>query len=323
MNVVDKDYVQYMAEGLSNLEAEWRRFKPADIEARRKALVRLGKLLHSVEDWFFHSNVVELIRLRAHTPAKRDVETDEVFVRRFVLKELKEEPAFSALPLEKRTGQWRRLYRRLRFPVYERGTREKSAGIASRETSTLSLNLAYPAFPSQQDTAHTLLAALENLEGKLDGSNANLNEVPPWLDCAVQKLIQGSPEGQQLFREKAKARGITVPTGANDAAGIQSFAQTVSGTKAKAVLVDVLREWVPLIVTLLYGANGSDLTPTWTRFFGPISPRLQLFPRASRKSRKTNSWSGTSAPCNLGCMPMASRRTTMNALFVLLVTVAT
>ena len=259
MNVVDKDYVQYMAEGLSNLEAEWRRFKPADIEARRKALVRLGKLLHSVEDWFFHSNVVELIRLRAHTPAKRDVETDEVFVRRFVLKELKEEPAFSALPLEKRTGQWRRLYRRLRFPVYERGTREKSAGIASRETSTLSLNLAYPAFPSQQDTAHTLLAALENLEGKLDGSNANLNEVPPWLDCAVQKLIQGSPEGQQLFREKAKARGITVPTGANDAAGIQSFAQTVSGTKAKAVLVDVLREWVPLIVTLLYESERQRL----------------------------------------------------------------
>jgi hypothetical protein len=269
MNVVDKDYVEYMAEGLSKLETEWRKFKPADIETRRKALVRLGKLLHSVEDWFFHSNVVELTHLRVHTPAKSDVETDEMFVRRFVLKELNEEPEFDSLPLEKRTGQWRRLYRRLRFPVYERSTREKSAGIASTETSTLSLNLAYPAFPSQQDTAHTLLGALENLEGKLAGSNSNLSQVPPWLDCAVQKFVQSSPNGRQLFREKATARGITVPTGINDAAGIQSFAQTLSGAKSKAVLVDVLREWVPLIVTLLYESerqrlNANVNTLLWT-----------------------------------------------------------
>lgn len=27
----------------------------------------MGKLLHGVEDWYFHSNVVELFRLRSHT----------------------------------------------------------------------------------------------------------------------------------------------------------------------------------------------------------------------------------------------------------------
>ena len=71
MNAVDNDYIQYLAERLTKLEAEWRRFKPADAEARRKALVRLGKILHGVEDWFFHSNVVELVRLRQFKPPAR------------------------------------------------------------------------------------------------------------------------------------------------------------------------------------------------------------------------------------------------------------
>jgi hypothetical protein len=255
MNVVDKDYVQYLAEGLTKLEAEWRRFKPADLEARRKALVRLGRILHGIEDWFFHSNVVELIRLRGFTPAQRDVETSEVFVQRFVRDELKKESGFATATHPERVGLQRRLYRRLRFPVYERGTRANSAGIASKKPSTLSLDLVYPAFPSQQDTTHTLLAALENLEGKLEGSNANLNEIPPWLDCVLQKFAQGSAEGQTLVQEKARARGMRLPTGPGDTASLA----TLTGPNARAVMVDVLREWLPLVITLLYESERQRL----------------------------------------------------------------
>jgi hypothetical protein len=251
MAVVDRDYIPYLAEGLSTLEAEWRRFKPADIEARRRALVRLGKILHGVEDWFFHSNVVELIRLRSHTPGKQDTETEEVFVQRFVRDALKAEPVFMGATREERIRMQRYLHRRLRFPVYERGTRENSAGIASRKPSTLSLDLAYPAFPSQQDTAHTLLGALENLEGKLHGAGGGPREMPPWLGCVLEAFVGGSPEGLALFREKAAVRGIAVPADSQDPARIAAFARTISGDRSRAVLVDVLREWIPLVVTLL------------------------------------------------------------------------
>ena len=249
MNAVDHHYIQYLSEGLSDLEQEWRDFKVGDIQARRKWLVRMGKLLHGVEDWYFHSNVVELIRVRGHRPVHGVAENTEDFLRRFVQETSEKDQEFMNVDkTEERVRLKRRLYRRLRFPQYDKGDRTNSGGKISKKMSTLSLNHVYPAFPSQQDTAHTLLHALENLERKPrhPSSPTGPPALPPWAPCVLRRLTaaEGS-DGQKLLEEKAKARGVTKEQ------VIAGLALGTGNEKAKAVIVDVLREWLPLVVTLL------------------------------------------------------------------------
>src|SRR6185295_18318948 len=95
MNIVDRDYVNYLAEQLSKLEAEFQKFKANDSLARRKWLVRMGKVLHGIEDWYFHSNVVELIHLRENK--RQPQETDEAYLQRFV-QEKSRDTSFNAGP---------------------------------------------------------------------------------------------------------------------------------------------------------------------------------------------------------------------------------
>ena len=263
MAVVDDYYLPYLVDELSKLEAEWRRFRPEDKAARRIALVRLGKVLHGVEDWYFHSNVAELNRLAAHRPAKESSETEEAFVRHFVRDALGSEPTYATASAELRTRFRRRLYRRLRFPVYDPGTREASGGRPSKKPSTLSLKLAYPAFPSQQDTAHTLLGALDNLEAKVHGGTRStddiLSNLPPGVGCALGKFIQLSDEGKALFRRMAEARGVPVPESFRDQSALQAFIAALDRRVMELIAVDVLREWVPLILTLLYKSERERL----------------------------------------------------------------
>jgi hypothetical protein len=251
MNAVDNHYIQYLSEGLADVENEWRRLRPDDVDGRRRLLVRTGKLLHGVEDWYFHSNVVELFRLRAHKPPKAAGESDEDFLKRFVREVAAQHPEFvNAQDGAEKLRLQRRLFRRLRFPAYDRGTRTQSAGILSKSRmSSLSLHHAYPAFPSQQDTAHTLLHALENLERQATPSNSSApSSIPPWAPCVLQKLAaaQGG-QGQHLVQQRARARGV------NPAVVAAALASSGSpqDDRVKAVIIDVLREWLPLVITLL------------------------------------------------------------------------
>lgn len=250
MNAVDEHYVQYLSEGLSDLEHEWRTIKAKDIEARHLWLIRMGKLLHGIEDWYFHSNVVELIRLRGHKPEQGTGESGEDFLKRFVLEVSGKDPEFMKADKTEQLRLQRRLYRRLRFPEYERGDKNNSGGKLSKtKMSRLSLNHAYPAFPSQQDTAHTLLHALDNLERKVrhPSSPTGSPTLAPWVPCVISKLIAAEGgDGQKLLEEKANARGV---------GRAQVIAALLSGgterDRATEVIVDVLREWLPLVVTLL------------------------------------------------------------------------
>jgi hypothetical protein len=250
MNAVDVHYVQYLSEELADVEHEWRKLEDADVGGRQQLLVRLGKLLHGIEDWFFHSNVVELIRLRGHTPAQGPGETSEDFLKRFVEELSKTDPEFKTIADRREIVRLkRRVYRRLRFPAYERGNKKNSGGILSKtRVSTLSLHLAYPAFPSQQDTAHTLLHAMENLERKLHGSGGPPT-LEPWMLCAAMKLLTSKdPGAQKLLDQKAAERGTTA------AAVMAARAPGVTGparATSNLVLFDIMREWLPLVVTLL------------------------------------------------------------------------
>ncbi len=220
MNAVDVHYVGYLADGLAAVETEWRALRPDDTTGRQRLLVRAGKLLHGVEDWFFHSNVVELLAVRGFRPEQGDGESDEDFLQRFVAHLARTRPEFvDASPAEKVRLQ-RVLHRRLRFPAYDAATRTQSGGrLSESRMSTPSLRHAYPAFPSSDDTSHTLLHALEHLEYKASGEPG---QFPSWL------------------LEWMRTRGIPVLPGV-----------TVLKPVVMAQVERELRDSMPLLLTLL------------------------------------------------------------------------
>lgn len=288
MNIVDHHYVQYLSEGLSDLEQEWRALQPDDAQARRKMLVRMGKLLHGIEDWYFHSNVVELIRVRGHKPTQGPTESSEEFLKRFVRQVSEQDPEFIAADRTERLRLSRRLYRRLRFPAYDRGTRIQSSGILSKNTmSTPSLHHAYPAFPSQQDTAHTLLHALENLEQKThpSGSRISLSKILeslPWVPCVLEKLVAATRgDGAKLLREKAKARGVSDDDLNRDPLDMLA---RLPRDKREAIVIDVLREWIPLVVTLLNESERQRLVANVDPLQWPVVGALPVRPEAGSPS---------------------------------------
>lgn len=249
MSSVDVHYVAYLAEGLAKLEDDWRTLKRDDKAGRQRLLVRMGKLLHGVEDWFFHSNVVELLELRSYRPKETET-TDEAILTGFVkhVATHREEYVAATDPAELRRLK-RKLYRRLRFPAYDSGTKTQSAGRLSKtRMSTPSLRHAYPAFPSSQDTAHTLLHALENLEHKAAGEPGKL---PTWITDVLNQ------------------RGLG--------------ALTPIGELAKPFLVarveNQLREWVPLVLTLLSEDERRRLVANVAPEHWPLSPGAPHPPR--------------------------------------------
>jgi hypothetical protein len=254
MNAVDTHDVAYLAEGLAALEEEWRGLKRDDQAGRQRLLVRMGKLLHGVEDWFFHSNVVELLELRSFRPAQLDGESDEEFLKRFVAAVAKHRPEFVDAEPTERLRLQRRLYRRLRFPAYDAGTKEQSAGrLSTTRASTPSLRHAYPAFPSSQDTAHTLLHALENLEHKAAGEPGKL---PAWVADVLA------------------AKGVTIP------GALGSLAQPL----VMAAVVHELREWVPLVLTLLNEDERQRLVADVAPEHWPLAQGATKPPRTGKKS---------------------------------------
>jgi hypothetical protein len=249
MNVVDAAYVPYLAEGLSEVEDAWRGLRRGDSAGRQRLLVRVGKLLHGVEDWYFHSNVVELLALTAHRPRPEAGADEDAYLRRFVDHVTRTRPEFRAVTGPKLVRLRRKLYRRLRFPVYtEARSAEESGGVASTKESQPCLRHAYPAFPSQQDTANTLLPALEHLGAKLGNpGGSGSGGIPDWAGPVVRALLT-EPDGsdRQLVVERSRARGVDPVTLALALAG--------AGTpraQVRLVVVDVLREWVPLILIFL------------------------------------------------------------------------
>ena len=256
MNIVYEHYINYLSEGLSRLEKDWPEAQKKGPAAKHAWLVDLGKILHGIEDWYFHSNIVELIRIHAHRPDEVPEAARDTFVRRTILEELSSDPAYLAQDANRKRLQ-RFFYRRLRFPVYARGNRENSGGIASTQTSDLNWNHAYPAFPSTLDTAHTLLGALEGIESKLHfrpggesgAQPRTLDEllgVGSWINCVMEKFHGAGPEWKKIFHDKATARGVNL-----DNRGAPQIQSVNDVYRAQEWSRDVLRELMPLVLTLL------------------------------------------------------------------------
>ncbi len=254
MAVVDTFYIGYLAEGLAGVEDEWRALKRDDVTGRQRLLVRTGKLLHGVEDWFFHSNVVELLALRGLRPPQGDTEGDECFLERFVEDVAAKRPEFQRADPVERRRLTRRLHRRLRYPAYEAGTRIESYGrISTRTPSSPSVQHAYPAFPSAADTAHTLLHALGNLETKATGSE---DELPAWLSAALDR------------------RGLELPP----------VVERLGRPLLMSLAVRELREWIPLVLTLLNESERQRLVANVAPEDWPLADGATPPPRTTTKT---------------------------------------
>jgi len=152
--------IDYLSEALSQLELEWVTARAAGVSAaqRQGFLVRLGHLLHPVEDYFFHSNLLEqhqwsLVRA-AHPRLDPDTPADLRALVDGALAETRLDPSSVALR--------RKLARRLRYPVWDGESR------LSRTTSDTSIGLVYTGGFGQTDVWHTLGGALEAAESTLD-----------------------------------------------------------------------------------------------------------------------------------------------------------
>ncbi|TDD22918.1 hypothetical protein E1218_18560 [Kribbella turkmenica] len=197
MTVVDDHYVAYLAEGLMEVEDDWRTL---DLAGRQRLLVRLGKLLHGVEDWFFHSNVAELLELGPF--GREPGESDEDLLRRFVTATARRRPEFVAADPVGLVRLRRRLYRRLRFPTPDGGT-------------VPALRHAYPGFPTSQDTADTLLQALDELKLPPTAFQDGVGElVTQYAVEVLQPLVDASAAATAVLDEKGEIFGQAADNGA-------------------------------------------------------------------------------------------------------------
>jgi hypothetical protein len=169
-----EEFLRFISEELSRLEEDWVRARAAGLTAaqRQDFLVRLGHLLHPIEDYFFHSNLLEQYQWsevrRAHPGADPSVAAG---LRTLVDDGLRGTPLpADSVPLR------RRLHRRLRYPVFDPSS-ALSAGTSDDRTPTV-----YTGGFGPTDVWHTLGGALEAMEAKLA-------QLPPKLDPRRTSLV--------------------------------------------------------------------------------------------------------------------------------------
>ncbi|HEV3001472.1 MAG TPA: hypothetical protein VGW75_12095 [Solirubrobacteraceae bacterium] len=167
-----EEYLTFLTEELTKLEADWKgkRTVGRSDRARHDILVRFGKLLHAVEDYFFHSNYPELQLWNDLRRGRPREETDDAYRAWFAENWMRTYRTYRGYPGYQVGGDashpeagthttWRRkLMRRLRYPVYESGNR------LSDETSEARLDLCYTGGFESTDMAHTMAGALESLQ---------------------------------------------------------------------------------------------------------------------------------------------------------------
>lgn len=188
-----EEQLKYLAEELSKLEADWKskRHLAKTHPDRHDILIQLGKLLHAVEDYFFHSNYVEIHlwnSLQRTRPSNEPEDTFKQWFAKNVLLSYRNYQGYQgygvgATDADPDAGdhiRWRRkLMRRLRYPVYNPELVITSQGpvkqknVLSQETSEPSQTLVYTGGFESKDMFHTMASALENLESlfvKLDNA---------------------------------------------------------------------------------------------------------------------------------------------------------
>lgn len=191
-----EEYIDYLSESLAKLEVEWKaaRDLPASDPNRHDILVRLGKVLHGIEDYFFHSNYLELHLWHSLRRGRRSTETDEEYrawfaanIRSRYLPREHGSAASDATGEKWRPSevhQVRAHLRRLRYPSY------LPVNTLDPDQSTSALDHLYTAGFDKKDLFHTLSMALESLESSLLKAENLRVQLPPNI---AQQLGTRSP----------------------------------------------------------------------------------------------------------------------------------
>ena len=194
-------YTRYLSEELSKLESDWASANAARIteQARRDFLVRLGTLLHAVEDYYFHSNFAELRQLQVLRRQVRNADFATPAGREKIFRQ-----GMLGTGLDASSVRLRRiLYRRLRYPIFERGDQ------LSKETSEDASDLLYTGGFYATDVFHTLGGAIEAAErfafllGQQNPAQSNLVLVRlTFNEDARRDLVRGGDEAAKALREQ-------------------------------------------------------------------------------------------------------------------------
>ncbi len=150
-----EEHIEALAQQLAKLEEDWVKAASGPADDRRDLMVRLGHLLHAVEDWWFHSNFCDLYRwnrVRAAQPTLDptvDADLDVLLAA-----------ALADGGVTDSTQQRRLLRRRLRYPVYD----GDELGDVDDTTSLDGTQFVFTGGFGETDIFHTLGKALEGME---------------------------------------------------------------------------------------------------------------------------------------------------------------
>ncbi|MGH9892899.1 MAG: hypothetical protein ACREA0_13095, partial [bacterium] len=180
-----EEYLDFQAQELSRIEEEWKKRKhlSRDHPARHDVLVRLGKVLHGVEDYFFHSNYLEL-HLWNEFRRQRPAEETDVEYRRWFAANISQhwlptkrdlDPSIDRRFLPSQTHQIRSHLRRLRYPRFQ------PVNTLDRETSQDALDTLFTAGFEKKDLFHTMAYSLEGLESAFDRLDQKWALIPDFL----------------------------------------------------------------------------------------------------------------------------------------------
>jgi len=165
-----EEQIQYLSEELTKLELKWMQAASRTLysQERHDVLIRLGHLLHTIEDFFFHSNFIE---------------TDWRLNKGDSLPATPSGGAFSEARLR------RKAHRRLRYPIFLRRPEFKAVAnefVPSRTRSLDCLDTVITGGFGATDMMFTIEMALEGLE-RVASSSRNYDP------RAVQALVPQLP----------------------------------------------------------------------------------------------------------------------------------
>lgn len=194
-----EEQLEYIAEELSEIERGLSETNLSQIE-KRNLFVRLGTVLHPIEDYFFHSNYVELNLWNFLQNSRPTTENENDYLIWFYNRSLEIYNTFNGYKNFKENynqhiSRWRRkLIRRLRFPIFDKSSTAEF-GKPSKIVSQEAINIIYTGGFGSNDMFHTMISALENTqklliryEQKYDNAPEELKGVAP--DVNTNKLIE-------------------------------------------------------------------------------------------------------------------------------------
>ncbi|MCU5086970.1 hypothetical protein OCA23_27145 [Bacillus cereus] len=193
-----EEQIQYLSEGLTKLEYNWmqRRHLHPSHEERRDLLVQLGHLLHAVEDYYFHSNFVEVwewLKTCSYSPLYSPKKNEEY--KQFLLEKcfLNTYVAQGKLSTDKKTLYMRKLNRRLCFPVVTEDGGDKKVSINATD-------MVYTGGFAEKDMFHTIYGVLHRLEVML--KKHPLVEKLRNSDLVLLKLLLNEEERRKMVENK-------------------------------------------------------------------------------------------------------------------------